>query len=455
MALSGSLLDLRRAGGVCVAAAPTRGAESRARPGSAGAFLEAAERHEDCTVPAARARLTRIAAMERTTTPGPIPIPVEASGLARAIVDTQRVSHASMSVTRLEDFEAALRSATSPGERARARLALGRGRLEQGDARAGEPLLWEALADGLVEAGDVLAPLLTSTERLHDLVRVRRQQVALEPGDVPRLEALRTAILGDGDRVYARAVEHVVRAFDPAAGPLPPPPLSGQPEQPGVFAMLARPAMDAAGEALALLWEGAAQLFVRDAASYGISGVERIVPGGSSNLARLYEAAMRTLDCPRNPLFVPRAGTGTPVSHVALLAPASVNLAGDVREETLDLRFALGRGMSAALPQNVLRLGLTPADCRALIDALRAALGPTQVDRSLDTRSARWAESFWQVVPARAQRRLQELLGTTVLPEYEELVARPPERASHGDVPGGRLRPRGPCASRGRFVARG
>ena len=109
--------------------------------------------------------------------------------------------------------------ATTPGERARARLTLGRARLEQGDTKGAEPLLWEALADGLIDAGDVLAPVLASSQdRSPDIVRLRRQQVMIDPGDVRRLDALRVAALADDDRVYARAIEHALRAFDPGAG---------------------------------------------------------------------------------------------------------------------------------------------------------------------------------------------------------------------------------------------
>jgi hypothetical protein len=191
-----------------------------------------------------------------------------------------------------------------------------------------------------------------------------------------------------------------------------------------MFPLLARPSMDATGEALALLWEGAMQLFVRDAASYGITGVERVVPGPTSAIARLYEAALRALDVPRIPLFVPRATAGTPMAQVALLTPPSVILSGDVREDTPELRFALGRGMCAALAHNVLRLGLPPAEGRALVEAMRAAFGPPELGRHVDARAARLAESFWQIVPARTQRRLQELLGVAGVAEYEELVAR-------------------------------
>jgi hypothetical protein len=395
-ALAGPLLELRRRGAVALAAADTA-----IRSGSmadAEFFLDLAEQQEDSRagVPARRARV--IAAPESADPAADV---------------------------RLYDLEAAIHGAKHPMERAMARLALARGRLDFGDVRGAEPLLWEALADGLVEAGDALAPLLASSPgRTAELVRVRWQQHALEPGDVARLESLRAAALADGDRVHARAVEHVLRAFDAGAGPLPPPPLAAQPEQPGILALLARPSMDASGEALALLWEGATQLFVRDAASYGITGVERVVPGPSSPMARLCDATMRVLGAPRIPVFVVRSAGASLESHVALLSPPSVILAGDVREETIALRFELGRSIAAALPHNILRSALPKAEGRAVVDALRAAFGPPELGRAVDVRAARLAESFWQMIPARAQRRLQELLRAATFADYAELVER-------------------------------
>lgn len=425
VALSGSLLELRNRGRTALAAADA--AERAARYDDAEWFIEVASGHEDTQSDAKgrRARLSEVVTQAQSVAPDPIEQASAQVTKPPPALPAPPTPHAEEPNLGLDSLEAAVRSAPTPAERAQARLALGRARLERGDARGAEPLLWEALADGLVAAGDLLAPVVaSSTERTRDLVRVRRQQVALEPGDIGRLESLRVAATADEDRVYARAVEHVLRAFDPGAGPLPPPPLSAQPDEPGILAILARPSMDVAGEALALLWDGAMQLFVRDAASYGITGVERVVPGSTSTIARLYEMVMRVLDTPRIPLFVPRSTAGTPASHVALLSPPSVILAGDVREETTELRFALGRGMAAALPQNVLRLGLPPVEGRTLVDALRAAFGAPEMGRRVDARVARLAESFWQIVPARAQRRLQEVLGTASIPDYEELVAR-------------------------------
>jgi tetratricopeptide (TPR) repeat protein len=408
VALEGSLIELRRPPSVALAAADA--AIRAGLPSEAQQFLEIAEVSEEvrAAVSVRRATLAQL-------------FPPAAPSLAT--VDSAPVEAGSD--TAFEALEAAVRVADTPTERAEARLALGRARLESGDTKGAEPLLWQALADGLVDAGDMLAPILASApDRTRELVRVRRQQVALEPGDVGRLESLRAAALADQDRVYARAVEHVLRAFDPGAGPLPPPPLASQPEQSGIVAFLARPAMDTHGEALSLLWEGASQLFVREASSYGITGVDRVVPGSSSVIARLYEAAIRVLEAPRIPLFVPRGSTGAPLARVAVLSQPSVILAGDMRDETADIRFALGRGMAAALPHNVLRLGLPESEGRSVRDALRAAFGAPELGRRVEARAAQLAESFWQTIPARTQRRLQELLGAAPIADYDELVER-------------------------------
>ncbi len=318
-------------------------------------------------------------------------------------------------------------SRRTPSRGANARLALGRARLDLGDAIGAEPLLWEALADGLVEAGDALAPVLSSTpDRGRDVVRLRRQQVSLEPGDVGRLELLRAAALADDDRVYGRAVEHVLRAFDPGAGPLPPPPLVTQPEQSGIFALLdaAAASRDTAGDALAALWESSTHLFARDTSTYEIPGLERVVPGPTSAVARLYEVALRLLDVPKMPLYLTRSIAGSPAVQVALVSPPSVLLGGDVREESTALRFAMGWGLSAALSRNVLRLGVSPGEGSGLVDAIRAAFGPPEIGRRVDAHAARLAQSFWQTVPARTQRRLQELLGGGAFPDHTALVAR-------------------------------
>lgn len=403
-ALTGPFLGLRPPSAVAMSAADS--AIRAGLPEDALSFLAIAERYED-TRAAAQAWRTLLAQGPAGRSP---PTPSERWAF--------------------EEVEGAVQSARTPGERAHAHLALGRRRLDRGDLRGAEILLREALAEGLVEAGDVLADLLRQApDRSRDLLRVRRRQVALEP-DTARLEALRVSALADGDRVYARAVEHVLRALE--GGRLQPPPLEAQPDQPGIFVLLTRPSLDGVGEALALLWEGAAQLFTRDASgrtvpdasTFVMPGIERVVPAARPLIARVYDTVIRALDAPRIPLFVSRSDSGPPSSRIGMLWPPSVFLSGDVREETPELLFELGRGMSAALPQNVLCLGLPPPEGRAVVEALRVAFAPPEAGRQVEVRAARLAESFWHIVPARTQRRIQLLLSGAPFPAYEDLVER-------------------------------
>ncbi|MGH7329227.1 MAG: hypothetical protein ACREJX_12840, partial [Polyangiaceae bacterium] len=79
---------------------------------------------------------------------------------------------------KVEDLEAAVRLAPSVDERVAARRALARAHEQRGALDAAEAVLWEALGDGSVEAGDDLAAMFErSSARATDLFRVRRLQV--------------------------------------------------------------------------------------------------------------------------------------------------------------------------------------------------------------------------------------------------------------------------------------
>lgn len=294
----------------------------------------------------------------------------------------------------------------------------------------------DALAAGSVEAGDELVALYgAAPERLHEVIRVRRAQIELRPGDARLLAALRTVALADRNTTWARAIDHVARAFDRGAGPVAPPSLWAQVAQPGLLALLTQrggappTAAGVGAEALALVWEGAGSVLARTPQSYSITGVERVVPGPTSAISRLYEAAIRLLGVPSIPLYVRRPGApvvgdagtsdprlaigpGAPRAGVALLASPSAMLTGDLREDTPLVRFALGQALAAALPQNVLLFGLPEATARAVWAAVLTSFGPPAAMRGTGAaESARWTTTFWSTIAGRLQRRLQDLLA--------------------------------------------
>jgi hypothetical protein len=84
---------------------------------------------------------------------------------------------------------------------------------------------------------------------------------------------------------------------------------------------------------------------------------------------------------------------------------------GEVRDDSAALRFALGQAFAAALPQTALLLGVPDLEGRVLWNALLAAFGPPEFGKLGDPAATRLVQAFWNTIPPRAQRRLQELLA--------------------------------------------
>ena len=327
---------------------------------------------------------------------------------------------------------------TPAGKVAKAKARLLHGSL--GGREEAERLLTEALREGSIDAADVLDGLLKDEPAQRaTLVKIRRQAVELAPGNTERLLALKEAARADQNTNYVRAIDHVLRAFDPAAGPLPPPPLTAQNAQPGILTLLTRHSREPAGESFGATWEGAQAIFAKSPAAAGMTtGVERVVAGGATALSRLYEVALRLLDPPRFTLFhkrliglgkpaqgeVPLSETGAPLATtVALLNTPAAVLTGDASEDTSELRWIIGGALASVLPQNALMFGLPEADGRSLWNVLLGAFGPPGII-TVERKDAQLADMLWQTLAPRTQRRLKELLATAEATPFELVLER-------------------------------
>jgi cellulose synthase operon protein C len=304
--------------------------------------------------------------------------------------------------------------------------------------------LFEQLMGGSYEAGERLAELYgpCAPQRSRDLLVVRKHQAALRPGDRPTLEKLHQAALLDRNPAYAHAVEHILLGFDPSARPAPPPALSVLPEAPDlVTALLFRNVDSPLNEALAITWDTGR--YRRDANHYGLTGVERVQPGAATAVGDAYGHIARLLGSARTGLFHRRAlGPPSQMSaQVVLLSPPAIVLSGEVREETPELRYALGAALAGAMPEHVLVGGLSEEQLRTLIEALRAAFGPVGPTSRTDPGVARLGQDLWQIVPPRGDRRLREIFAQPQTITYESAVEstrRAMRRAglfAAGDVP--------------------
>jgi hypothetical protein len=304
-----------------------------------------------------------------------------------------------------------------------ARVVEARAKIAAGSREEGEKLLADALRDGSIDAADALDELLsTDPARAPALLKVRRQAVELRPGDMKRLASLRDAARLDQNPNYVRAIEHVLRAFDPSQGIVPPPPLSVQNTQPGMLTLLTRHSRETAGEAFGVVWEGATGMFAKPPTAYRMTGLERVAPGPMWALSRLYEVALRLLDTPRFALYQ-RRGSGPLTLTVALLQTPSAILGGDAREDGPDVRWMLGHALASVLSPNALPIGLPEAEGRVLWEVMLGAFGPPARAR-MEKTHANLAEMLWQTLAPRAQRRLKELLGSDDPTPFDLVVER-------------------------------
>jgi hypothetical protein len=392
-------------------------------------------------IPAAPSLPTAIAPMAPVADAGPANATSEASGgqdeqltdqprmtmlgmpaAAVAVPTIPRPATATGAALDLATIEKLAQDASAPtAERIRAWKTLGEASHEQGRDEDATRQFLAALELGDVPAGDAAAEILASSpQRAPDLLLVRRRQAFLLPGHRAVLDGLYDAAQRTRDLTFARAIDHVRRAFDPVAGPVPPPPLEAQIDRPDlVVPMLERRAAPAATEALRLVWEHGAHLFRRDLSMYGLGPIERI-QGLWQPIGKLVAAAERLLGAARVPVYL-RQRAGRDVEAV-LTAPPSVLLGGECRDDDADVRYLLGAGLIASLGAHCLMLAQGEGSARATWNALLSAFGPPEFGRGVSPEIGRLAASLWQSIPRGAQRRLGELLGQAP-PTFEVAIA--------------------------------
>jgi cellulose synthase operon protein C len=190
-----------------------------------------------------------------------------------------------------------------------------------------------------------------------------------------------------------------------------------------VKGLLFRDGLTAGAQALALVLEGADHVFRRDAATYGITGLERVQLGAPTPLGRVYTSAARALGLTRTPFYQRRGSVAVSVS-VALLSPPALLLNGEIVDESPELWFHMGAMLTAAMPEYALLFGSPESEARAVLRALVLAFGPPERQSHGGlTAFANLAEVLWESVPARSQRRLRELCDVPAELEYDAVLA--------------------------------
>lgn len=414
-AVRGDLLGLRRR--VDVLAAAVRLALTAGAPERAEAFLAAARPRlsvED--LPVADALAAEVARRPSGSPPKASSAPPAPSRLRASSEPPSR---------RASSLLPPLEVGASRRDDADALLAAGLAREGAGDAEGAAEVLLSALDAGALDAAPLLERLEVPSSLRHRVRLASRLRLAeTDPGAEGPLRALLDAATAETNRAHERALLFLLGQGGP------PPSLASVPPQPEVTRVLSRPTLGPAHDALALLWEKAASLLAKSPASQGVTGVERVTPGPTSPLARLYEQALRHVDLAAPPLFHHRTAVrdgARPAFGVAPLAPPAVIVRGEVPEERPEVAYALGVALASASPANV--LVVEAVEGARTFRALLAAFGPPGAARALEPEVARLAEELWHAVPGSVQRRLCELLEGAPTTSFEE-VARGSRRAA-------------------------
>lgn len=237
-----------------------------------------------------------------------------------------------------------------------------------------------------------------------------RQWLRLWPYSIQLCTLVKETADTDGNESHARALEHVLEVLGWTLKPSCPPDLADQQvDVDAVRGLLLRDTQAAGGEALALAWEGAERLFRKDPSDYGVTGLERVVVGSTTTVARLVLEASRRLGLSRLPVFH-RRGHPPLQMKVLMLNPPGLLIEGDVAPDDQVAAFDIGAMLWAGLPEHVLAVGLPPSGVEEVLEALRLAFGPPGRQPTADLGGAlHIAEVLWQVISGRSQRRLREI----------------------------------------------
>jgi cellulose synthase operon protein C len=279
-----------------------------------------------------------------------------------------------------------------------------------------EERLMLALRQGNLAAGEQLLGLWSdSPQRVHDRVNVHRLIVAQRPGDAAALERLLHSVVEGNDVVYQTALRHALLVhFDPTRAPAPPP-LAHQAMQPDALLSLLCGSMEPVLEVLSLLWQTASHLLrVAEPPPVGAKRLttDTLTPLGqlSTTLSRLFGAARVQVYHQLGP---------RPVQlRLVLEQPMRLMVVGPDLADIPEFRFHFGSMLLAARPEYALLYGLAEADVRELLNAAVAAFGPPGKVRGPATEVVAYAGRLWESVPARVQRRLQELTSEPELIDY-------------------------------------
>lgn len=281
--------------------------------------------------------------------------------------------------------------------------------------------LFKELQEGSVEAGRKLSEQLEQTSaRIQDLVSVRRALVLLRPGDGAALQDLIGAARRDGDYIYEAALAHARDVVTTPAEAPAPPRLDRQQAQGEELQRLLDPESTPVLEALTTVWQEARHVF--GSQSQSLPGYTEIPLGASTDEGRLMGTIARLLGVTRT-VIRQRRGPPELEFRVRLDQVSELLIDGEGEFDAPDVQYHLGAMLFATRSEYALMYALGEDELRTIIDSMLAAFGPPRRLQGDVATIARLAESLWESLSPRSQRRMQELCADPELMSYEVAIS--------------------------------
>ncbi len=267
------------------------------------------------------------------------------------------------------------------------------------------------VGDGDDTAVAAMAERLASDEDTRDeALAIQRRRVTEDPARLDALVGMASLYRAMQMPLEADVVDAVHAVLSGRAVSSHPTPIQDLAEGiEGVERVLAPSGLALWSELGGILWEARGTPWRREATRVTRES-ERPWIDPASDASKMVSVALRLLELPRSTPWALRDDVSGGITVVAS-HPPGVAMAVTMARDTPRARYRLGRALEGTRPGNVLAATLNDTEGEGLVAAVHAAFGELSDGARVDASVAHLATLLQDGIPARAQRRVRDIVG--------------------------------------------
>jgi tetratricopeptide (TPR) repeat protein len=169
-------------------------------------------------------------------------------------------------------------------------------------------------------------------------------------------------------------------------------------------------------QALALLWRDAPLTVASNLSDLGIGRAIPQNPGQPSAATRAFDIACHLL--PVEPPRLLHQPSG-PAAQLVLSRPLALLTGPTGQDDSPEMRFALTKELATSHARLIVPMLMSEQELAIMMEALRAAFGPSPRRGSLDPHTASLVQDLWTALPEKTQASLRKILAEPDEPEQD------------------------------------